>query len=127
MDLADQDHEVCVTFFESRAEPLVVPAPVLVELAWLALSRLGLEPFEALLADISDGSVWVIDLTRDDYERVSELLRRYSDLPLDFVDAAVLAVVERLGERELVTLDHRHFSIVRPRHVASLTLNPSIT
>ncbi len=59
-----------------------------------------------------------------DYRRVSELLDRYRDLPLGFVDAAVLAVVERLKETKLATLDHRHFTSVRPRHVPALRLIP---
>jgi hypothetical protein len=33
------------------------------------------------------------------------------------VDASVLALVERLRERRLATLDHRHFAILRPVHV----------
>lgn len=32
------------------------------------------------------------------------------------VDAAVIAVCERLGETKVATLDRRHFSVVRPRH-----------
>jgi hypothetical protein len=52
------------------------------------------------------------------------LIEQYADLDLGFVDAAVLAIVERLGERKLATLDHRHFSVVRPRHVPSLELVP---
>lgn len=126
MDVADRDHVRCLEFFTARAEELVVPAPVLVELAWLASSRLGISPFEAFLGDISGGSVRVTDLVLDDYWRVGQLMRQYSDLPLDFVDAAVLAVTERLREPELVTLDHRHFSVVRPKHVPYLTLQPSL-
>jgi uncharacterized protein len=34
------------------------------------------------------------------------------------------ACVERLGETKLATLDHRHFSIVRPAHVKHLQLLP---
>jgi hypothetical protein len=36
----------------------------------------------------------------------------------------VLAAVERLGEPKLATLDHRHFSVMRPRHVEALELLP---
>ena len=32
------------------------------------------------------------------------------------------AVVERLDEPKLVTLDRRHFSVPRPRHVDALLL-----
>jgi uncharacterized protein len=35
-----------------------------------------------------------------------------------------LAVVERLNEPKLATLDHRHFRMLRPRHVDALTLLP---
>jgi len=36
----------------------------------------------------------------------------------------VLAVVERLGEPKLATLDHRHLGALRPRHVDALRLLP---
>lgn len=48
------------------------------------------------------------------------------DLPLGFVDASVVAVAERLGERQVATLDRRHFSVVRPRHVKAFRLVPAI-
>jgi hypothetical protein len=37
----------------------------------------------------------------------------------------VLALVERLGEPKLATLDHRHFGTMRPRHVEALELLPA--
>ncbi|MGI8942551.1 MAG: hypothetical protein ACR2H7_11785 [Actinomycetota bacterium] len=39
-----------------------------------------------------------------------------------FVDASVLAVVERLEEPKLATLDHRHFSVLH--HISALRLLP---
>lgn len=125
MDRADADHETCAQLLATSVEQLLVPAPVVVELDWLAGKRLGVEPFAAFLADIGDGGIGVIDLVRADYERVRELLARYVDLKLGFVDAAVVAVVERLGEPKLATLDHRHFAAIRPRHVEALNLLPS--
>jgi uncharacterized protein len=67
----------------------------------------------------------VQSLTGRDYERTAELMRTYADLRVGFVDAAVLAIVERLREPKLATLDHRHFSIMRPRHVEALELLPA--
>ncbi|HKY26204.1 MAG TPA: hypothetical protein VJM07_13670 [Gaiella sp.] len=40
------------------------------------------------------------------------------------VDASVVAVCERLGVTTLATLDHRYFSLVRPRHCDVLELVP---
>ncbi len=124
MDRADADHEVCAQLLAGSVEQLLVPAPVVVELDWLAGDRLGPEPFSAFLADLEDRAVTVVDLVPADYVRVRELLARYADLKLGFVDAAVVAVVERLGERKLATLDRRHFGTIRPRHVEALQLLP---
>lgn len=105
-------------------EALVVPAPVVVELEWLVENRLGHAPFDAFLESVGEGEVEVEALTLEDYQRARALCDRYASLPLGFVDAAVIAVAERLGERKVATLDRRHFSVVRPAHVRSLRLLP---
>ena len=56
--------------------------------------------------------------------RASELERRYASLGLGFVDAAVIAICERLDERKVATLDRRHFAVVQPSHCESLELLP---
>jgi prolyl-tRNA editing enzyme YbaK/EbsC (Cys-tRNA(Pro) deacylase) len=43
---------------------------------------------------------------------------------IGFVAAAVMAMVERLNEAKLATLDRRHFSLMRPRRVDALELLP---
>ena len=124
MDIADQDHVACARLLETTDEQVLVPSPVVVELDWLVGQRLGPDAFLSFLADSLDGLLEVVDLQTQDYLRVRELLDRYRDLALGFVDAAVLSVVERLGETKLATLDHRHFTIVRPRHVPAIRLVP---
>ncbi len=124
MDRADADHETCKRLLSKSSERLVVPAPVVVELEWLASSRLGLQPFSSFLADVQADDVTIVDLIRADYVRVGELLGRYADLRLGFVDAAVLAIVERLKESKLATLDHRHFATIRPNHMDAIELLP---
>jgi predicted nucleic acid-binding protein len=95
-----------------------------VELEWLASSRLGLQPFSSFLADVEADNVTIVDLIRADYMRIRELLIRYADLKLGFVDAAVIAIVERLNEHKLATLDHRHFTTIRLTHTDTIELLP---
>lgn len=105
----------------------VVPSPVLVEVDHLIHSRLrSPRPFLDLLTDIEAGVYRVEDLVEADYVRIGEILQRFADFDIGFVDAAVLAVVERLNEPALATLDRRHFSVLRPRHVDNLTLLPEL-
>jgi predicted nucleic acid-binding protein len=102
-----------------------VPSPVLVEFDHLASRELGREAVTTMLDEINRGAYEVEDLTPGDYRRVEEILTTYADLHVGFVDAAVLAIVERLRETKLATLDHSHFSVMRPKHVEALELLPA--
>lgn len=124
LDRSDGDHGACRRLLEDATEPLVIPAPVLVEVEYWVQRRLGTGAWLALLDDVAAGAFQVEDLVSADYRRVRELCDRYADADIGFVDAAVLAVTERLGEPKLVTLDRRHFGTLRPRHVDALTLLP---
>jgi predicted nucleic acid-binding protein len=124
LDRRDADHQACRRLIDAAAEPLVVPAPVLVEVDYLIHKRLHPGVLVALLDDIVDGAYLVEDLLPLDYRRIRQLCDRYADADIGFVDAAVLAIVERLNEPKLATLDHRHFGLVRPRHVDALRLLP---
>ena len=124
LDAGDQDHRACAQLFRLPRERRVTVAPVLVELDHLLTRQVGPDALPALLETVRGGELDVIDLGAQDYARVQELMRTYADLRVGFVDAAVLAVVERLREPKLATLDHRHFSVMRPRHVPALQLLP---
>ena len=125
LDRSDRDHVACRDLIERAEEPLVVPAPVLVEVDYWVHERLGVGAFVALLADIESGAYRVADLEPSDYTRIRELCDRYADADIGFVDAAVFAIVERLGEPKLATLDRRHFALLRPRHRESIELLPA--
>jgi uncharacterized protein len=51
------------------------------------------------------------------------LIQRYGDLPLGLADASVIATAERL--RRILTLDRRHFRIVKPAAFDYFTLLPA--
>jgi len=125
LDRSDQDHVACRALIEGAHEALVIPAPVLVEVDHWIQQRLNPGVLVALLADIEAGAYVVADLVREDYTRIRELCDRYADADIGFVDAAVLAIVERLGESKLATLDRRHFGLLRPRHLESIELLPA--
>jgi len=125
LDRSDQDHVACRALIEGAHEALVIPAPVLVEVDYWIQQRLNPGVLVALLADIEAGAYVVADLVREDYTRIRELCDRYADADIGFVDAAVLAIVERLGESKLATLDRRHFGLLRPRHLESIELLPA--
>jgi predicted nucleic acid-binding protein len=125
LDRDDAAYRSCRRLVEEATEPLVIPSPVLVEVDYWIHQRLQPGILVALLDDIDAGAYRVEDLQLEDYRRVRELCDQYADADLGFVDAAVLALTERLREPKLATLDRRHFGLVRPRHVRVLQLLPA--
>ncbi|MFL5796714.1 MAG: type II toxin-antitoxin system VapC family toxin [Actinomycetota bacterium] len=125
IDRSDRDYARCRALLEESSEALTLPSPVLPEIDYLVGRNVGRGVMVQLLRNIELGALQVVDLTAADYQRVAELVDRYADLGVGFVDAAVLAVTEGMGEPKLATLDHRHFSIMRPRHVDALQLLPA--
>ena len=122
LDRSERDHGSCRSLIKQTNEVLIIPAPVLVEICYWIETRMRGGALGVFLRDIA---YQIEDLRAEDYERARQICDRYTDTPVGFVDAAVLAVVERLNEPKLATLDRRRFSLMRPRHVAALRLLPS--
>ena len=126
-DRSDKNHAVCTELLSKLARwrgRLLVPSPVVVEVCWLIEKFRGPEAEADFLELVSAGELELVEITRADVRRMAEFVRRYADFPLGVVDAAVIALAERLGVRQVATLDRRHFSVVRPRHVEAFTLVP---
>jgi predicted nucleic acid-binding protein len=109
---------------ESHPGPLLVPALVVTEVAYLVGARLGVNAEVRFLGDLAAGAFTVEPVHPSDWLRIAELVHRYRDLPLGTVDASVVATAERLGVTELATVDRRQFTVVRPLHAAAFTLLP---
>lgn len=124
LDRDDAAHSACRRLVDAANEPLIIPAPVLVEVDYWIQQRLYPSVLTALLDDIETGAYVIEDLLPQDYGRVREVCNRYADADIGFVDASVLAIVERLNEPKLATLDRPHFGLLRPRHVDALRLLP---
>ena len=125
LDAGDPAHETCVELVDELREDLVVPSCVLVEIDYWTHKLLGRETWSLFVEDVASGAYRLESLTLDDLQRAAELELEYADLDLSLVDASVVALCERLGERKVATLDRRDFSVVRPRHCDALTLLPA--
>jgi predicted nucleic acid-binding protein len=124
MDRSDTWHAEVVAWWSTRSGNVLVPAPVLPELCYLLQTRLGHRAELAFLRAVADGEFDIEPVEGSDYARVAALVESYADLPLGFTDAAIIAVAERLGTRDVLTTDRRHFGVVRPGHVKALRMLP---
>jgi predicted nucleic acid-binding protein len=123
-DHDDRHHLRATEFLVGSVELLLLPSAVLVESAYLVEARLGHRHMRRFVERIGAGPLRFEPILKTDLPRVHELLEQYADAELDFVDAVIVTLAERQGVRRILTVDHRDFGIIRPRHCDYFELLP---
>ena len=118
----DRAHTASVQALRGDPGPYLVPAATLGEIAFLVEERLGIGVLDLLLADLESGA-YTLDCGEADLGRARQLVQRYADLSLGYVDAAVIACAERSGGRVL-TFDLRDFGVVAAE--GTITILPAV-
>ncbi|MCP4167182.1 MAG: PIN domain-containing protein [Chloroflexi bacterium] len=120
----EASHKTCLALAGNINTVLVVPVTILPEVAYLLESRLGHHIMRQTMAELLRPGWTLETLQRMDLERTVDLLNVYGDARLDFADATIIAIAERLNITTLLTLDRRHFRMIRPQHCEALELLP---
>ncbi|MGH2535253.1 MAG: type II toxin-antitoxin system VapC family toxin [Thermomicrobiales bacterium] len=121
-DLRDGDHGRARDALRTPGFRLVIPMLVLAEVFHLIGRRLGPDVESRFVAGL--GKIDVEPPLPEDWARIAELIVQYRDFPLGATDASIVALAERLLVDSIVTLDHRHFRAIRPRHIEAFRLLP---
>jgi predicted nucleic acid-binding protein len=114
-DQSDSWHVPCNTFVDSYKGKLIVPCPVVPEVCYFLNRYLGPKIEGAFLKSLSQGEVVLDHFPDDDLQRCRQLMEKYANLNLGFVDAAVIAMCERRKISAILTTDRKHFSVVRSK------------
>jgi predicted nucleic acid-binding protein len=121
-DVDDDWHERARDLLTDQPDVLLVPITVLPEVTYLIHTRLGSSAELAFVRSVAAGEVSIQSLVGPDFERASNVMKRYPDI--GFVDASVVAIAERLRLGTIATTDRRHFGKIRPSHVGAFALVP---
>jgi len=124
IDADDAHHFEVRRFVEASTEALIIPITVIPEADDLVATRLGLRVELGMLRAIVAGEFSVEQVTQTDIDRCLALIETYGESNIGFVDASVVAVAERLKVTRVLTLDRRHFGMIRPAHCPALDLLP---
>lgn len=110
---AEPDHEAVVAVIEGLGTPPIVSPYVLAELDYLVATRLGVAAELAVLRELSAGAYELPTMDAEDVVAAAELVDRYADQEIGLADASVLVLAARYGTRDALTLDRRHFDVLR--------------
>ncbi|OFZ99735.1 MAG: hypothetical protein A3H35_14710 [Betaproteobacteria bacterium RIFCSPLOWO2_02_FULL_62_17] len=96
-------------FLRDNTRQLITVAPVIVETCFF----LDPDGKARLLEWIQRGAVSVTEVPSSAYADIRLLIRKYADRDIDFADAGIIWLAEKTGNRAVLTVDIRDFSIFR--------------
>jgi len=111
VNASDRDHARCVDAWAAVRTPVVTVEGVLVEAAHLLRRARG--GVEAALGLVRAARVEIAAPSDERYARAEALVAKYRDVPMDLVDALLVALAEERGARDILTLDARGFRTYR--------------
>ncbi|MGH3246801.1 MAG: type II toxin-antitoxin system VapC family toxin [Trebonia sp.] len=121
----DKLHKACVALFDGFDGDLVVPSLIVTEVCYLAQTQVGPQAEARFLDSIVAREVTIENPSAQDWVRITQLVRQYAGFPLGVADASVIATAERLGIRQLASIDNRHMRAVTPAHCDAFELFPA--
>jgi len=124
IDEADEHHEAVSEALREIRQPIVLPVPAITEVAYFVSKNLGIKALANFVDEISETDFILETPLAEDYKRAADILRKYNDANIDFVDAVIVAIAERLDITSILTVDRRHFGAFKPRHCAAFEILP---
>ena len=124
IDENDVHHANCVETLKRIHHQIILPVPAITETAYLVKRECGVEALAIFLESMSDTDFSFETPISEDYLRTAEIIRKYNDANIDFVDACIVAIAERLNITKILTIDRRHFGIFKPKHCEAFEIFP---
>ena len=117
-DSDDNYHQASVEFIKSnQCELITTIASITETLHLLDFNRQAQIDF---IGWVSAGAVSIESITTSDLHKIQELTIKYADLPMDFADACLVFLGDKLKINEIATID-RDFDIYRLKGKKSFT------
>jgi predicted nucleic acid-binding protein len=108
-----QSHHAAAVEALSSSHPRLLSPFVLAELDYLVATHGGQSEELKLLSDVSRGAYQLESFTSEDVAAAQAVIQRYADLRLGLADASIVVLAVRHRCNEVLTLDQRHFRVVR--------------
>ena len=121
-DRSERRHADCVAVLGSWSGRIVTTEAVLTETLHLVGPRWQAQ--KVCLEFLLRGAFLMAPASQASLKRVSVLMEKYRNVPMDYADATLVALGEELGTDLVFTLDQRGFSVYRLNQRGSFQLLP---
>jgi hypothetical protein len=125
LDRSEPRHAACAEIIQGADVPLLLSPFVLAELDHLLRSRVGARAQIALLDEVVRGAYRLEPFGPADVVLARKVMARYAALALGLADASIVVLADRYGAKDILTLDERHFRVVRTSNRRPFRLLPA--
>lgn len=102
---SDSNHQKAKSELANLNQSLITTTPVITETCHLLLKQTNFDFQMKFLRSHKAGAFKIYELIPDDLLRMIELMEKYSDVSMDFADASLIILAERLNHGEILTFD----------------------
>lgn len=113
-DSSEPDHEAVSNALDETTELLVVSPYVVAELDYLVATRIGVDAELAILRELAGGAWELPAFGAPELEKAASIVKKYRDQDIGVADASNVVLADRYHTRTMLTLDRRHFDVLRP-------------
>lgn len=107
-------HDAVRRVVEGEEAPLIVSPYVVAELDYLLATRMGVAAQLAVLSELAGGAYHLATIDAEALGAIRDIVERYSDQGIGATDASLVILADRYRTRSILTLDRRHFEVLRP-------------
>jgi predicted nucleic acid-binding protein len=123
-DADEADHLSVNELLLTTSERLVVSPYVVAELDYLVQTRLGVSAELAVIRELGSGAWELPGLGSGDMQAMADVIETYHDQRIGAADASNVVLARQFQTKQIATLDHRHFSVLRPLTGGHFTIVP---
>lgn len=113
-DASEPDHAAVNEILAASTDLLIVSPYVIAELDYLVATRHGVTAELAVLAELTSGAWELADFGVEDLKQACAVIKTYGDQAVGVADASNVILAKRYRTLTIVTLDRRHFEVLRP-------------
>lgn len=125
IDPIQHDHERVVAAVERERGPFLLSTFILAELDYLLSTRVSIDAELAFLRRVGAGDYAVESFDDDEFTAAAALIERYRGQGIGLADASIVVLAARAETNRILTLDERHFRVIRPIRGGSFTILPA--
>lgn len=123
-DSTEPDHAAVTQALEETSELLVVSPYVVAELDYLVATRVGVDAELAILRELAGGGWELPAIGAPELDHTTSVIEKYRDQNIGVADATNVVLADRYHTRTILTLDHRHFTVLHPIGGGRFTVLP---